>query len=57
MRWEAQSDIPDKNDWAPRVAFAWAPDNKGGKGTAKTVIRGGFGMFYDRFAVTNLFRG
>jgi hypothetical protein len=54
LRFESQNDIPDKHDWAPRVAFAWSPDNKGGKGAAKTVIRGGFGIFYERFAATNV---
>jgi Carboxypeptidase regulatory-like domain len=54
LRFESQTNISDKADWAPRVAFAWSPDNKGGRGAAKTVIRGGFGMFYDRFAVGNV---
>ncbi len=54
VRWEAQTNIPDHNDWAPRVGFAWSPDAKGGKGRAKTVIRGGWGMFYDRFAIGNV---
>jgi hypothetical protein len=53
-RWESQTNIPDKNDWAPRVAFAWSPDSKGANGRAKTVIRGGWGMFYDRFQATNV---
>ncbi len=34
--------FPDKNDWAPRVGFAWDVF-----GTAKTAVRGGFGVFYD----------
>ena len=53
-RWEAQTNISDKNDWAPRVAFAWSPDSKRSNGRSKTVIRGGWGMFYDRFDATNV---
>ncbi len=49
LRYEAQTNIHDALDFAPRVAFAWSP----GAGTQgrqqRMVIRGGFGIFYDRF--------
>jgi len=53
LRWETQNQIADHNDWAPRVAMAYALDARSGK-PAKTVLRAGFGMFYDRFNVTNV---
>jgi hypothetical protein len=53
LRWEAQNHVADHNDWAPRVSMAYALD--GGKGKqAKTVLRAGYGFFYDRFQATNL---
>jgi Carboxypeptidase regulatory-like domain len=52
LRYETQSNIHDYRDIAPRVAFAWAPGGSGGK-RAKTVLRGGFGMFYDRFPLAD----
>ncbi len=36
---------PDKKDFAPRVSLAWDVTGKG-----RTVIRTGFGMFYDAFS-------
>ena len=54
LRWESQNHIADHSDWGPRFAFAYAVDgHKKGK-VAKTVIRGGFGFFYDRFQVGSL---
>ena len=47
LRYEVQSLLGDYHDFAPRFGFAWAP-GKSANGQQKTVIRGGFGMFYDR---------
>ena len=48
LRYETQTNIHDWRDFGPRVGFAWSPDSRGGR-NGKTVVRGGFGMFYDRF--------
>jgi hypothetical protein len=53
LRWESQNHIADHDDWAPRVAFAYALDGHKNKKQAKTVLRGGFGFFYDRFSLGN----
>ena len=45
LRWETQSSIGDRTDFAPRLGFAWAP---GSPNNRKTVIRGGFGVFFQR---------
>ncbi len=52
IRYETQTNIHDRRDFAPRVAVAWAPGS-GKKASSKTVLRAGFGMFYDRFALGN----
>jgi hypothetical protein len=53
LRFETQNAIGDHGDWAPRVSFAWGIGG-GQKTAAKTVLRGGFGMFYDRFGENNV---
>jgi hypothetical protein len=53
FRYETQTNIHDWRDFAPRLAMAWAPGGGGKTGRAKTVLRAGFGMFYDRFALAN----
>jgi hypothetical protein len=53
IRWEAQNHVSDHNDWAPRVSLAYALDGGNNK-KAKTVLRAGYGLFYDRFSSSNL---
>lgn len=52
LRYERQTNIGDATNFAPRVGIAWAPGSSA-RSHAKSVIRAGFGMFYDRFALTN----
>src|SRR5258708_8365909 len=42
LRYEWQSNLSAYNNFAPRVAFAFSPHG------GQMVIRGGFGIFYDR---------
>jgi len=53
LRWETQTNIHDWHDWAPRIGFAWAPGQSKNNPRPKTVFRGGFGFFYDRFSAGN----
>jgi hypothetical protein len=46
LRYEMQTNIRDRHDFAPRLGIAWAA-------RPKTVIRAGFGIFYDRFGLAN----
>ncbi|MGD0892583.1 MAG: carboxypeptidase regulatory-like domain-containing protein [Terracidiphilus sp.] len=54
VRWESQNHISDHDDWAPRVSFAYALDGHKDSKQAKTVLRGGFGTFYDRFTISQM---
>jgi hypothetical protein len=47
LRFETQNYIHDHGDWAPRFGFAWGVGGR--SAPPKVVIRGGFGIFYDRF--------
>jgi hypothetical protein len=48
LRFETQSHISDHADLDPRVSFSWGVGR--GKNPPKTVLRAGWGIFYDRFA-------
>jgi hypothetical protein len=52
IRYETQNNIHDHLDFAPRIGFAWAPGAKGNK-PSKSVVRGGYGIFFDRFDQSN----
>ena len=53
FRFESQSGVPDHFDPAPRAGFAWAIyGNK--KHPPILTLRSGGGLFYDRFAPTDL---
>ena len=48
LRYETQTGIPYEGNWAPRVSLAWGLGHS--KTAPKTVLRGGYGIFYDRFS-------
>lgn len=51
LRYEFQTNIGRNLNLAPRLALAWAPDFKNGSKARqpRTIIRAGFGVFFDRF--------
>jgi hypothetical protein len=49
LRYEVQNNVRNRTDFAPRVTVAWAPQRL----QQKLVLRGGFGIFYDQFALAN----
>ncbi len=50
LRYEWQTNLRDFRDVAPRIGLAWAL----GGTNPKTVVRAGFGLFYQRFDLVNL---
>lgn len=56
LRWETQNRISDKDDWAPRLSLAYGLGRRTSRQT-KTVLRAGYGWFYQRFTVPNSFGG
>jgi hypothetical protein len=54
VRWESQNHVSDHDDWGPRAAFAYGLDGHKKGTTTKTVLRGGYGFFFDRLAIGTL---
>jgi hypothetical protein len=52
FRYETQNHLSDHHDIAPRASFNYGLFS--GKGAPKTVVRGGFGLFYTRFSQANV---
>ena len=52
LRYENQTNISSNFNFAPRLAIAYAPG--AAKGRAKTTIRGGLGIFYNRLNENNV---
>jgi hypothetical protein len=48
LRYEVQTNISSKLNYAPRLSLAWSPGASKTR-QPKVVIRGGFGIFYNRF--------
>lgn len=52
LRYELQTNIEDRKAIALRVGLAWAPRSPSNGRT--TVLRAGFGVFYDRFPLSDV---
>lgn len=50
LRYEGQTNIGSKYNFAPRLAFAWSPGAANSAKPPSMVIRGGGGIFYNRFS-------
>ena len=53
LRYEGQNNIKSILNFAPRLAFAWSPGAANSTKPPKMVIRGGVGVFYNRFGEGN----
>ena len=53
LRYEGQTNIGSVLNFAPRLAFAWSPGAANSAKPPKMVIRGGSGVFYNRFGEGN----
>ena len=42
LRWDRDSEFPNKTDFAPRLGVSWSPNTK-------TVLNASWGIFYDHF--------
>src|SRR5215475_11692768 len=49
LRWENETIIKDRNNFGPRLSLAWDPFK-----TGKTVVRAGYGIFYNRALLRTL---
>jgi hypothetical protein len=49
LRWDYESILGDANNFGPRLALAWDPT-----GRAKTAVRAGYGLFYNRALLRTL---
>ena len=52
IRYEAQSDIHSNADFAPRLSISYGIPRK--SGNPLTVLRAGYGIFYDRFGLSDV---
>jgi len=53
LRYEGQTNIGSVLNFAPRLFFAWSPGAANSAKPPKMVIRGGSGVFYNRFGEGN----
>jgi hypothetical protein len=52
LRFETQNELHAAANFAPRVGLAWGLGRKGS--TPKTILRAGYGIFYERLEIDNM---